>query len=396
VITLPGFARTARSRRAILIGAILVCGFLAFWYLATRTSAAGATATLSLVSGDVEVRQRQNTTWTTLSDDLEVEPGDTIRTGADSYAMLTYPDGSTSELQPDTEVVLRKLERQRDGSFFISLHQEIGTTWHRVQRLVDASSRFETTTAAAVAFVRGTTYLVEVDSDQTTEVESAESVVAASAQGVTVEVPEGYRTTIELGKPPTEPRRVVPLESIPSALENSIPSAADNATPVAAASPLLTPTPIPIATPTSIPTPLPAREARLLSLINETRTRQGAPPVSWDPQLAAAAKSHTRDMLEQGFFEYTTPRGKTTPDRLVESGVEGFTRGGLWAGTLTIDNDVDAAHAGDLLTRPGRPANREVLLNPRYTRIGIGIEDREDGRLLITSYFLPPAPTAAD
>src|SRR3954452_7349187 len=115
--------------------------------------------TLSVLKGTAQLQRADGSRATVLpgpGNDTTVRAGDRIETGADSYAVVTYFDGSTTEIEPSTNVTIQKLDRLPGGGVNISLSQQVGQTWNRVEKLVDANSRFETTTSSAVAYVRGT------------------------------------------------------------------------------------------------------------------------------------------------------------------------------------------------------------------------------------------------
>ena len=60
-------------------------------------------------------------------------------------------------------------------------------------------------TPAAIADVKGTEFITEVDEKENTSLGCYEGKVAVSAQNVTVEVNAGYATFVEKGKPPMTP-----------------------------------------------------------------------------------------------------------------------------------------------------------------------------------------------
>lgn len=158
--------------------------------------------TLTVLRGRVEV-QVPGAAFSQVTGDTVVRVGTRIRTGPDSNALVTYFDGSTTEIEPNTEIELRRLERTPARGQVVSFQQEIGQTWNRVERLVDPASRFEVTTASAVALVRGTDFRVIVEADGRVIVEVYADAVIVEAAGVTVVVEVGFRTTIEPGLPPT-------------------------------------------------------------------------------------------------------------------------------------------------------------------------------------------------
>ena len=135
--------------RVIAIGAVglvVVAGLAAF--ILSRLFTPSSTAyslvdetTLVVLQGTVQVTRGGTTTRVDAGADSVVRPGDRIRTSADSYASVTFFDGSTTELEPGTDIILQRLERRPAGGVDISFRQELGLTWNRVERLVDANSR---------------------------------------------------------------------------------------------------------------------------------------------------------------------------------------------------------------------------------------------------------------
>jgi len=160
--------------------------------------------TLTVHHADVQV-QRPGEAFTAVTGDVPVRLGDRIKTGPGGYATVTYFEGSTTTLDENTDIILRRMDKLPDGGAQISFHQELGRTWNRVQHLVDANSRFEGTTASAVAFVRGTEFILTVTGDGRTLVEAVSETVFVEANGVTVEVPPGFITSVAQGQAPTTP-----------------------------------------------------------------------------------------------------------------------------------------------------------------------------------------------
>lgn len=204
---------------AAAAGLALVLMLGAFFLAVRGRGAATAYAlidepTLTVLRGQVEV-QLPGGFFAQVSGDAVVRGGTKIRTGPDSYALVTYFDGSTTEIEPNTVIELQRLERVGRGQF-VSLQQEIGQTWNRVERLIDPASRFEVRTASAVAFVRGTDFRVIVEVTQRTIVQAVAEEIVVEAAGMQVVVPPGFQTTVEPGQPPSPP---VPIPPAPFALQ---------------------------------------------------------------------------------------------------------------------------------------------------------------------------------
>ena len=127
---------------------------------------------------------------------------DTIKTGDDSGAEITFVDGSTIELQAGTEIEVDSLATTDTGSTTIVLKQTIGSIIFRVTKLIDPASRYEVETPTGVVAVRGSAVQVYVIEDGTTRAINLEGDIWAVAQGVELQVPEGRQCIIRPDEPP--------------------------------------------------------------------------------------------------------------------------------------------------------------------------------------------------
>ncbi|MGI9144935.1 MAG: hypothetical protein ACR2IK_00030 [Chloroflexota bacterium] len=115
-------------------------------------------ATLNVIAGAVEVGAGGGA-FAPARDGQTVGGGDRLRTGPDGVALLTFFDGSETQLTPGTEMTVSVGPQSGQG---VSLVQTVGTTINHVQQLAGAAT-FSTDTPTAVAIVRGTVYLVTVE-----------------------------------------------------------------------------------------------------------------------------------------------------------------------------------------------------------------------------------------
>lgn len=116
-------------------------------------------------------------------------------------------------------------------------------------------------------------------------------------------------------------------------------------------------------------------ESELLKLHNETRSEHGAPTLCVEKRLSAAARAHSRDMIERDFYSHETPQG-ITPAQRVQSAGYGYS---LMAENIHLKEvsrmgrpstkDLEAAFE-DWMESPG---HRENLLNPALKEVGIGV-----------------------
>ena len=192
--------------------AVLIATTLAFVLVSTgviavffASPAQAHSSTVTVLDGQVLVRH-SNGQFVPITDGDIVAGGDTVRTAAASHGVLTFFDGTTVELEPNTEVTITNLQASASGDKIVEMTQTVGRTWHVVTHLASPSSKYEIRTPASTAAVRGTAFEVAVAPDGTTNTTTTEGDVAASAQGGEVHVLAGQFTSVTQGSPPPPPQ----------------------------------------------------------------------------------------------------------------------------------------------------------------------------------------------
>jgi len=170
-------------------------------------------ATLSVLTGGVELQSRGSSTWEEAENGMTVAAGSRLRTAPNSQALLTFFEGTTIKLEPTTDLVVEQVEGGGENQpLVIVLKQRVGKTWSRVEKLVDPGSHYEIQTPSAAILVRGTLFVTEVDETGATRVQTIEGLVGVTAQGQEVYLPAGQQTAVEPGAPPSEPMPIGPTE----------------------------------------------------------------------------------------------------------------------------------------------------------------------------------------
>jgi cysteine-rich repeat protein len=116
-------------------------------------------------------------------------------------------------------------------------------------------------------------------------------------------------------------------------------------------------------------------EAQVITLVNQKRAQVidcgggnvlgPSPPVSYDPALTCAARNHSKDMGENGFFSHTNLQGQGPSQRLMLAGYAWSTWGeNIAAGYGTAQQVVDG-----WIDSQGHCVN---LMNPAFTELGVG------------------------
>jgi hypothetical protein len=168
-------------------------------------------STLQIIGGDIQVQTKDSPAWQKARDGMTLEPGSRIRTAPDSQAAIDFAEGTTTKLEPGTDVIIARLENNEDEQLDrITLKQQSGRTWNQVAKRADDSYDFQIQTSAADIIVHGTSFAAEVDDNGKTTVQTTEGRVNVNAQGWEVMVPAGQQTTVEPGEPPAAPEPMPP------------------------------------------------------------------------------------------------------------------------------------------------------------------------------------------
>jgi uncharacterized protein YkwD/uncharacterized membrane protein required for colicin V production len=120
-------------------------------------------------------------------------------------------------------------------------------------------------------------------------------------------------------------------------------------------------------------------EERLVEMLNDERTRRGLNALEFDETLREVARQHSEEMLRLGYFAHESPNTGTLADRLNAHGIR-YQRAGE---NLAYAPSAGVAHRG-LMQSEGHRAN---ILEPEFTRIGIGVIRAPDGTLMVTQVF---------
>lgn len=122
-----------------------------------------------------------------------------------------------------------------------------------------------------------------------------------------------------------------------------------------------------------------ASEQQMVELVNEERVKQGLSALRLEENLAIVARNHSRDMFERRYFSHYSPERHDVGYRAREGGVE-YT---LIGENLAYAPDVTTAHAG-LMNSDG---HRKNILDPAWSRIGIGVIDADIYGKMFTQVF---------
>jgi uncharacterized protein YkwD len=114
---------------------------------------------------------------------------------------------------------------------------------------------------------------------------------------------------------------------------------------------------------------LTADEQYMLNLVNKERRANGLNALEIDPKLQMMARRYSQEMIDNNFFSHTSPVTGELLDRVTAAGVDD---GWLLAGeNLAGAPTVESAFQGLM----NSPTHKDNILEPKYTRVGIGVID---------------------
>lgn len=122
-----------------------------------------------------------------------------------------------------------------------------------------------------------------------------------------------------------------------------------------------------------------ALEGQVLDLVNQVRA-EGAncgsegdfgstEPLFLDPALTCAARIHSKDMADRGYFNHDTPEGVSPWDRMAEAGYQSNGPRGenIAFGSTSADGVMNL-----WMTSDGHCSN---IMDPNFNQIGIGYHE---------------------
>lgn len=120
-----------------------------------------------------------------------------------------------------------------------------------------------------------------------------------------------------------------------------------------------------------------ALEKEVLELVNELRAegvecpvdgyQPATDPVEVDMELRCAARAHSKDMAERGYFAHDSPEGESPGDRVAQTAYQGsFTGENIAQGASTAEDVVD-------MWLGSTTGHCENMLNPVHDHLGVGM-----------------------
>lgn len=124
---------------------------------------------------------------------------------------------------------------------------------------------------------------------------------------------------------------------------------------------------------------------------NEAETNGRAQPLRWNDRLAAVARAHSLDMLNQGYFAHTDGQGRSVAQRVEAAGMAWQTVGE----NIAIYDSVAGAEAAFMYEPRFAKNHRANILNTSFAEVGVGIVEAPNGTVYVTQdFYTSPSPAA--
>lgn len=133
-------------------------------------------------------------------------------------------------------------------------------------------------------------------------------------------------------------------------------------------------------TPQASPSTLADQERLMLQLVNQARAEAGVPPLALDPRVAALARQKSADIVQNRYWSHTSPTYGSPSQMLRKAGIR------FRYGAENLAKNLDARWAHDALMKS--PLHRKNILNPKFTRVGIGIVPYTGRGVVVTQLFI--------
>lgn len=106
-------------------------------------------------------------------------------------------------------------------------------------------------------------------------------------------------------------------------------------------------------------------EQQVVTLVNEERAKEGLKPLELDTELSDVAREKSKDMMDKGYFDHTSPTYGSPFDMMKQFGIEYSSAGeNIAKGQKTPEEVMEGWMNSD--------GHRKNIMNPDFTHIGVG------------------------
>ena len=122
-------------------------------------------------------------------------------------------------------------------------------------------------------------------------------------------------------------------------------------------------------------------EQQVLVLLNQIRRQHGLPALAFSTPLRAAARGHSADMLQKGYFDHNSPA------EAWDTRILGYVTSSTVGETIARGRGSSGSPAGIVNEWMHSVLHRHVILNGGLRFVGIGVAVGTPGAVMATADF---------
>ena len=122
-------------------------------------------------------------------------------------------------------------------------------------------------------------------------------------------------------------------------------------------------------------------QVEVLNLVNKERKANGLKPLTLNKELSNVANIKSRDMIEKGYFDHTSPTYGYPFDMMKKFNISYNTAGE----NIAMGQKTPSEVMNSWMNSSGHRAN---ILNSTYTELGVGIQKDSNGTIYWTQMFI--------
>ena len=122
-------------------------------------------------------------------------------------------------------------------------------------------------------------------------------------------------------------------------------------------------------------------QVEVLNLVNKERKANGLKPLTLNKELSNVANIKSRDMIERGYFDHTSPTYGSPFDMMKKFNISYNTAGE----NIAMGQKTPSEVMNSWMNSSGHRAN---ILNSTYTELGVGIQKDSNGTIYWTQMFI--------
>ncbi|MFN1833696.1 FecR domain-containing protein [Balneola sp. MJW-20] len=173
--------------------------------------------------GIVERRQGLLGQWTNADRGDLLKQSDGIKTLEQSYASLSFSDGSALKVDPSTTAIIRRSRIDRlSENTDTEISLENGSVLARLSAAGKERSSYILNAGTSSTELRSRNFFAETDSSDTVKLTNYDGEASVNSNDVVITIGKNEGTIVERGKAPLPPRKLLPAPAIPWASSDTV------------------------------------------------------------------------------------------------------------------------------------------------------------------------------